>query len=116
MYFFLQVPTHEAWVPDAMARSMYFGYSSDAWRVKEQDYAQVNQRVLAALRDFPPDQVTIISPGPEFIDPESAGFLVQIGNRPLYYDSHHLNPLGAEAVAYRSLDAARSAAAQWRRS
>jgi hypothetical protein len=71
VYFFLQVPTHEAPVPDAMARSMYFGYTSDAWRVDEQDYARVNQRVLAALGGFPPDQVTIINPGPDFIDPES---------------------------------------------
>jgi peptidoglycan/LPS O-acetylase OafA/YrhL len=112
VYFFLQVPTHEAPVPDAMARSMYFGYTSDAWRVDEQDYARVNQRVLAALGGFPRDQVTIINPGPDFIDPESGELLVQIGNRPIYYDSHHLSPLGAETVAYRSLDAALAPAAR----
>ncbi len=112
VYLFLQVPTHEAPVPDAIARSMYFGYSSDAWRVKEQDYAQVNQRVLAALQDFPPDVVTIINPGRGFLDPKSGEYLIQSGNSPFYYDSHHLSPLGAETLVYPGLEAALAPAAR----
>ncbi len=106
VYFFLQVPTHGASVPDALARSLLFGYSSDAWRATAADFAQVNQRVLTALLELPSEQVTIISPGPAIRDPESSGFLVQTGNQPLYYDSHHLSPLGAETVVYPGLQSA----------
>jgi len=106
VYLFLQVPTHGAPVPDAMARGIFFGYSGDAWRARKEDYAQVNQRVLAAVQELPAGKVTIINPGPDFHDPESGEFMIQSANRPLYYDSHHLSPLGAETVAYQSLGAA----------
>lgn len=118
VYFFLQVPTHGASVPDALARSLFFGYSSDAWRATEADYAQVNQRVLSALRDLPSEQVTIVNPGPAFRDPQASGLLVRTGDQPLYYDSHHLSPLGAETVVYPGLQSALAPAArssaQWR--
>ena len=106
VYFFLQLPTHKASVPDAIARSLFFGYSSNAWRATEADYAQVNQRVLTALQEFPSEMLTIVDLGPSFRDPESSGFLVQTDGQPLYYDSHHLSPLGAETVAYPGLQSA----------
>jgi peptidoglycan/LPS O-acetylase OafA/YrhL len=104
VFFLLQVPSHQASAPDAIARSLWFGEKQLNWLSTRAHHQSIHQRVKDAATNVTEGRLTVIDPEEAFFDAQTGQHLAEVEGEVLFYDSHHLSNFGARKILFPFLE------------